>query len=497
MPSYTESHQADYMRWVESRMAARRNGVALEPAQPAAMQAPSPAAHAMATRAFGDGQFSLSWSDVDELFTVIGGDTDYLIPGVAFADTDVDRLLRASAWSWAAITGNAKAMSLLAPVVQERVGGSWERAPDTHPLWTFLADPLGPDATLPYWPWSQLFYVTALHYYTGGNAYWKPVVVGGDVVAVVPILDPGSVKAEEDPVFKAPTVYVLPRQGQRPEARWAPDEIVNIMAPSAGSFWRGSSPLRAALRSVEIDHVATDRQRYNIRNRVSPGLTISLDKPLGPTPDQRKDTKAELMNDYSDRQDDGKPWIVGGGARVVPGVTPAELQVFETKRFAREEILAVIGMPPPVAGILDKAILNNFEVSNITWWNHHLFPVLQQIVNTVNSQMVQRHYGHGTRIWYDLSGTDVALQLLDARLDRGLKLQTLGYSTNDINTALDLGMETHDYLDIPNQQFIVSGRIQEIQDLLSDLKDGVLGNDKKPDAEPGKEPGPVPPTEAE
>jgi hypothetical protein len=438
----------------------------------------SPEALAVAQEAFG-GRFAIT-SEIQGSSTT----SPYLTPltsglvNFAFYDSqsNMDRLLMASAWSWAAIRGNAAAISSLVPVVQERRNGGWAKAPDTHPLWTFLGDPLGTDDALPYWPWSQLIFVSTLHYYIAGNAWWVPQVVGGDIRAVTPILQPGQVTAIEDASFGAPIEYRITLPGRI--VTLTPSQMVNIMAPSAGSFWRGSSALRAALVPVDTDAMATARQNANLNNYLGFGHILSTKQPLGPSAEQRAALTTELQDLFMEAVNQGKPFVAGGGIEVDGNPVGPELQIFDTKQFSRTEILAIIGMPPTVAGILDKAILNNFGVSVTTWWGTHLLPVLQQLLGSINAQMVQRVYGPATRIWYSLAGTDVGHQLLSAKLDVGLKLQTLGYVTNDINERLELEMPTRPYLDIPNQGAIIAGRAQDVNS--SNSQDTTSQDDEVP-----------------
>jgi hypothetical protein len=277
---------------------------------------------------------------------------------------------------------------------------------------------------------------------------------------VVPILQPGQVTAIEDAAFGAPVEYRITLPGRI--VTMAPSQMVNIMAPSAGSFWRGASALRAALVPVDTDAMATARQNANLNNYIGFGHILSSKAPLGPSETQRTKLVTELQNQFMEAVNQGKPFVAGGGIEVSGNPVGPELGVFDTKRFSRTEILAIIGMPPTVAGILDKAILNNFGVSVTTWWGTHLLPVLQQLLGSINAQMVQRVYGPDTRIWYSLAGTDVGHQLLNAKLDVGLKLQTLGYVTNDINERLELEMPKRPYLDIPNQGAIIAGRAEDV-----------------------------------
>jgi hypothetical protein len=468
-----------FANWKQRRAAKR---------QAAQLTAVSPESKAAAQEAFG-GQFAVTSTDgrttpAGYLTPITGG-----LPGMVFYDSEanIDRLLMASAWSWAAITGNAKAISQLVPVVQEKVAGNWVKAPPEHPLWAWIDDPLGVDDTLPYWPYSQLSYVTSLHYYIVGNAWWVPDVVRGDLVSVTPILNPGRVTATEDTVYGVPTEYRISSTGG--DLVLSPEQMVNIMAPSAGSFWRGSSALRAALVPVDTDAVATVRQNANLNNHLGMGLILSTKGPLGPNSTQRAALKAELLADFREAVNQNDPYITGGDMNVAANpLGSPELQVFETKQFSRTEILAVIGMPPTVAGILDKAILNNFGVSITTWWHTHLIPVIEQQLGTINAQIVRRLYGPDTRLGYSVAGTDVGLQLMSAKLEIALKLQTLGYATNDINEQLRLEMPLRDYLNTPNQALLIAGREDPTVIAPADEPNNPLEEDDSDEQETTEEP---------
>ena len=453
MPGLVERYQG----WRRRRLERKLQSIAL--ASRAQAPAANPEAQQLAQRALG-GMSGVTWDDVNQRYTLLGPQTP--IYSIGWQDTDLDRLLRASAWSWASINGNAKAMGQLTPTVEEKIGGKWVKAPDEHPLWSFISDPLGTDKRLPFWSWQHLFYVSSLHYYAAGNAYWIPVdSLAG--LSVVPLLQPTQMTADEDDMYGAPTRYKYKRNG-RDAREWAPEGVVNIQAPSASSFWKGSSPLRAALRATEIDHVATERQRYNLRNRISPGMVVSFDAPLGPTPEQRKKVKAELEDDYQDAMYDGKPLVLGGKANVEQAPSAKELEVFNTKRSAREEIIATIGTQPSIMGQLDGATYSNTKEATVLWFNGSIDPVLGIMYGHINSQLVQRKYGTSTRIYYSLVGSQIGLQVMLAKLDVAEKLKALGYTTNDINEQIELGMPERDYLDSSAPAEVVAGHGEDADD---------------------------------
>lgn len=435
----------------------------------AAPEQPSAEALDLAERTMGRGKFSLTWSDVERDYTMLGPETP-LMPVLGWRDDKLDRLLRASSWSWAAVNGNSRAISQIIPVIQERIGGNWVRATDEHPMWKFLRHPLGISPGVPRFGWRKLSAMAALHYYTAGNAFWLPADTAEQVI-VTPLLTPQLMQADEAAITKFPTLYKMRFEGGK-ELTWQPDQVVNIMAPGADSFWRGASPMQAAMTPVEIDHVATERQRYSLRNQAAPGLTVMSDRPWGNTPAQRQAIEAELLDGYVDMRDHGKPWVIGGGgAKIEKGFSPEELQVFSTKDSSAREIMAVIGIQPSVLGQLDKATYSNTKEATILWWQGSIQPVLEIMLEDINMQLVQPRHPDA-RIHYTLAGSHIGLQLLSAQAEVGAALSRLGLSTADIGVLLQMELPDREYLKVPVSSWITAGRIEpeRIAEIIEELQ---------------------------
>jgi hypothetical protein len=412
-------------------------------------------------------------------------------PVLTFSGLNLDEVIQ-SAWaSYVAIDGNSRTMASLDPVVQMRRGGTWKQAPDSHPLWVWLADPMGPDPVYPFWSWGRLMHLVFLHRYAAGNCYLKPQIVGrGEsrrIYAVVPFLSPGSMGATEDPDLKTVEKYYYLGD------QYDPSQIVNISVPGADSYWKGSSPLRAAMGAISTENYAATRQDAALRNRIGLGPIVAIKTPLGPNKNQEDELYDRLIANYQDAKNEGLPWIVGGEIEVTEGPKASDLELFETRKYAANQILSVIGMPPPVAGQLDRATWANFEQANISWWTHYLFPNLNDTYRAINAQLVSQVYGPDVRVWYDLTGSDIAHQLFGQRVKTALELQKLGYSTNDINQRLELGMDSPEYLDLPNTQLVQAGRV-DLSAVVKMLQEGLGALVKDDEPEPDPPPQMIPPT---
>jgi phage portal protein BeeE len=390
-------------------------------------------------------------------------DADGFMPLTGFSSDALDQAIAASTWFYACVVANARSASDLPPVVQVKdQKGDWQRDL-THPLNDLLAVPLGNTPGWPRWSWKQLAQTVFMQLPGEGNAFLKPAVVTDTplrqrVSALFPLMRPGSVRAIEG-------------AGGFPLLGWnlgdgSPElelnELVNVMTPTAGSLWDGIAPMGVAAKAIETDAIAASRQRYNMENRLSHGLIISIEDQwgMGATSTQEAAILAKLEADYQEAADDGKPIILGSGAKITSAPTSEELQVFDTRRFSRNEILAVCGTPPPMIGDYENATLQNFDKAFQSWWMNVLFPLNHDFYGALNSQAIWPIYGTDTRLWYDTSRTDIGVMLQSAKLDVAAKILALGHTANTAAREVGLDLEFVPELETFNRDLVNAGREQ-------------------------------------
>lgn len=389
------------------------------------------------------------------------------IPTAAFLSGTMEEALEAATYSYACITANAEAMAELPGIVQlagSPGGDEWVKDRErSHELNGLLRRPFGaargPEGEpVPKWSWAQLMETTAIQLYITGDSYWvkAPIRGGRGIGAVYLLPNPKNVQVE---LAKSgyPKRYIAYIQGYREE--YGPDEIVHIMHSTTGSFGSGLSPLKAARKPIEIDQVTVNRQLANLKNRISPGMVISVEGAWGIKGKQREETEKYLKEQYQKAEKDGMPLVMGRGAKLLASPqTPRALTIFDTRRYSRDEMVAIYGTPPPMVGIYEAATLQNFSTARSIWWMGTLFPMLRRICGAINRQLVAPTFGEEVRIWYDLGGSDIGLQLMQDRIATAQGLVNLGYPTNMAAAHVGLGMPHVPELDRPNVNFIVAGR---------------------------------------
>lgn len=384
--------------------------------------------------------------------------SDGFIPAVQFSGDNLETLLEASTYAYACIAGNSEAIASL-PAIVQRAGSEnedkWVEVSD-HPLNDLIKNPFGGTNKLPRWSWSQLIETVSQHLYLTGNAWFRPAVIKSGrnprIKAVYLLHYPNQMAADEDP-SGIPTQY---RYGAE---TFKINEIVNVMNAAPGSLWKGQCPLHAALRDVEIDRTAHQRQKANLENRVAPGIVVEIDGFFGPTNEQKEKVLKELKDNYQKATQDGSPLVIGKGAKIHPPIQTGQVSdIFDVRKFSRDGMLAVFRTPPPIVGIYENATLQNFATATKIWWLNALFPMLNTIYSALNNQLIWPVYGEDIRLWYDVTGSDIGLLILKDRVDVAQGLVNLGYPTNMASRRVGLGMGYVEGLDQPNTQIIVAGR---------------------------------------
>jgi phage portal protein BeeE len=383
---------------------------------------------------------------------------DGFMPLRQFSNSALVDNLEASVWAYSCITGNAEAIASLPGIVQKpgkEGADKWVEDNGRHSLNKFLEHPLGnSESGAPGWNWQQLIETICLQIPLCGNSYLIPYWLDdGNRLAVELVLDPSQIEVDTDH-RGFPVVYRHRISGQQ----WAPNEICNIQNAHPSSFHQGQAPLSAAWKDIQMDSTAHQRQVYNLQNRIGSGLVIKEDSFFGPDKEKNARLLANLKANYVASTKDGTPLVVN--TRTELGSVPQQGHADELTKirtFAQSGNLAVLKTPPPIIGQYDNATLQNFDRATKIWWMNCLFPLAGSIYNAINTQIIRKRWPK-VRLWYDITGSDIGLLVLQDRIAAAKSLTDLGYNTNVAAARVGLGMEYDPNLDKPNRDIEKAGR---------------------------------------
>lgn len=184
---------------------------------------------------------------------------------------------------------------------------------------------------------------------------------GGRVVELVP-LPPDAIEVIQDRATMRLTYRLTKANGQRVD--YPRRDILHIRG--AGTGIRGVSPIRLHRETVG-DAIAM--QQHGSRffsNGAKPLGALYWELPDGLKPDlseaARKELKADMEAMYQGGENAHKPLLLPFGLKYDQiSISMEDAQYIEGRKFSRQEIFSIFGVPPHKAGDLDKATFSNIE----------------------------------------------------------------------------------------------------------------------------------------
>lgn len=335
----------------------------------------------------------------------------------------------ASTWVFVAIDKIARAAASLPLIVEKRDPSEADQwAPATeHPVQALLDKPND--------KWDQAHFVKVLipHLYLGGNAIVTKIRAMNQVVEMW-LHNPKHVKPipDREEFIKS---YEFSVSGRKNEDA---ANIIHLMFPDPDNPYWGMSPLMAGGKAVDTDVKAAAWQMNTLDNGAVPSGMVKM--PIQLAADAHKKTRERITEDLAGVGNARKVAIGYGDAEFVPfSLTPQELDWIQSRKFTREEILALFQVPPPVVGIYENATLANIETARTIFWVDTMLPLMDSICQGLTLGL-REVLGDDHRVNYDASNVEALWPIFEKRLEAARKLLELGYHMNDISKRLNLGM---------------------------------------------------------
>lgn len=261
-------------------------------------------------------------------------------------------------------------------------GGEWRRVVG-HPLELLLRQP-APGI-------SRQSYMerTLLHLLLGGNAVSQKVRAGGVPRELWPLL-PDVVLPVTDQVGMLDYYQVQGIAAGRFAAgsdKINPKDVVHYQfTDPANPLW-GMSPIQSAARAVDTEVAATAWNYNSLLNGSKTSGMLVIKGEL--TEDQYNHVVEMVKAKHEGPANAGRIWVLSGDASFTPtNATGADMEFATGRRFNREEICAVYGVPPQILGSEGASTYNNFETAEEVFWLGTVPGWLDLLANTLQVQLV-------------------------------------------------------------------------------------------------------------
>lgn len=258
-----------------------------------------------------------------------------------------------------------------------------------------------------------------------GNAY---VLVIEDARGPVSLIRLHPERIEPIPgVLGLPVGY----RNRQTQETFSPEAILHIRGPSWEDDTRalhGTSPMLALDSTLEAEREMMDFTARQAKIGRPSAVISPSDEEGGWSQEQSEQVAAE----YADKVRDGGALVNRFKAEVklVEGVTPVDMQARETRNANREDVLAVLEVPPVMIGVPGQNYAES-EQQTIVYWQSQVAEAA--LWAPVWTKLARKFKGARGRVYvlYDFSPVPALQRARNSQLDRVKVLVELGASPKE------------------------------------------------------------------
>lgn len=206
--------------------------------------------------------------------------------------------------------------------------------------------------------------------------------------------------------------------------RYPINAVLRDINPDPENIYNGMSIVRKASLTVDTD---IQMKRWNnklFKNGARPGVVVEV-------PDQLKDDAYNRLKQQFDEQYRGvgnafNRVILEGGAKMSPFMmTTQDLDFLESKRFTRDEILAMFKVSGSNLGITEDVNRANAEAQEYSYAKRCVKPRLEQFVDFMNKRLLRPIYGDEYKLDFEdpiPENTEMRLREAEAGVNKWLTI---------------------------------------------------------------------------
>jgi HK97 family phage portal protein len=286
-----------------------------------------------------------------------------------------------------------------------------------------------------------------------GKAFWKKIKVSGRTVELFPItpdmIRPVSGKTSN----KLIDGYTIKGVGgvfpDRVDPDYLAEDVIYFRFTDPANPLEGLAPLEVLAKTVDLDKMADDWKMYSMGNRGVPSGIVSFKENLT---ESRWNTVIERLKERALGITNARmPLVLGNEANYLKtDNTPLEMDFTQAGKDLRDRILAVYGIPLPIAGVSETMKYANYAESVKILWKTTIIPILNVLANKLNSSSgFKSELLPGQYISYDISKVAELSDSDDHIVSLAVPLWDMGVPFDRINQKFKLEIEPFEGSDKP------------------------------------------------
>ena len=216
-------------------------------------------------------------------------------------------------------------------------------------------------------------------------------------------------------------------------------DIIHIKDYNPYAGLRGISPVKVLMDELKIESSFSQHTWSLLENGAIPSMIITTTRQL--TDEQRGKIKRDWEARHQGSRKAGKTAVMPEGfdAKTL-SQSNADMQLVELMKMLDEKIIGMWRVPKAMFGYTDNLNRATFLGQLNVFWTMTIIPLLTKINEKLNKDIVTR-FDSKYYLQFDYSNVEALQQTINDKMDTAIKLQTLGFTRNEINDKLELGFQ--------------------------------------------------------
>lgn len=306
-----------------------------------------------------------------------------------------------------------------------------EPLPDSHPMCELFQRVNGEDS------YGEFLFETIMMWKLTGQFFWWVIPNGMGLPAELWVIPSQWVSPRYAKSGQLVAWEIRPDNGRAGTMELPPNEVLQGKFKSPRSKVDGHSPLEAAPRWTDNVEAIEQSRGHAFANGTNPDLWLELDKDKypDPAPDVLTKIKEKFLRRAGGFHRTGEPLITPPG--VIPhkwSNTPKEMDFGTSATQARDNALALHGVPPVVAGISSDYTRATADAAAAVFCEVTINPLLTRFAGIVTEKLACR-WDARIRMWFHdcvPDDSDFKLRQQEAAFKMG------GWFPNDQRVAMGL-----------------------------------------------------------
>ncbi len=312
-----------------------------------------------------------------------------------------------------------------------------------HPLTVLLLNPH------PVLNRVQFFELLTQWLQLAGNAYLKIADDSKEIRELWPVSPDriAPIESKDNSLFVDGYETLNDNGSMQRNDKFTTDNVIHLSLMNPAQPLVGISPLQAVAKSVDADVAQQDWNTSAMQNRGVVEGVFTFKKDLDKK--QADSILQRIINKFAGKSNARKPLVLGSEAQYTRlSLTVAEMDFLNSRKFNRDEIFAIFGVPPQLAGSMEASTFNNFSTSMRIFWESTIIPLLNLMATQFTSSFADR-LDNGRYISYDLSDVAAIRENETEKATTSKLYFDMGVPFKQINTRFELGFEEFIGWDLP------------------------------------------------